>query len=711
MAALAFSATHAGAQVYQWTNFAAQPGGLGSVDGTGAAARFNTPTGVAVDANGNMYVADSNNHTIRKITNAGVVTTLAGSAGQAGSADGTGATARFNFPTGIAVDANGNVYVADLGYSTIRKISSTGAVTTLAATAGNTGNADGTGPAARFNHPSGVAVDANGNVYVADTSNHTIRKVTGTGVVTTFAGTAGQSGSANGTGAAARFNNPSGIAVDGSGNVYVADSNNHTIRKITGAGAVTTLAGSPGQPGISDDIGGAARFFNPKGIAVDGNGNVYVADTSNHTIRRITGTGIVTTLASSAGHPGDADGVGPSSQFFNPFGLAVDGSGNVYVADSSNHTIRKVTSTATVTTLAGRAGYGAADGTGAAARFFNPSGVAVDGSGNVYVADSNNHTIRKVTSTGAVTTLAGSAVQPGSADGTGAAARFNRPFGVAVDGSGNVYVADSNNHTIRKITSAGAVTTLAGSANQLGSADGIGGAARFNTPSGVAVDGDGNVYVADSNNYTIRKITSTGAVTTLAGSAGQLGTTDGTGAAARLFFPRGVAVDGNGNLYVADTGNHTIRKITSTGAVTTLAGNFVVFGFADGTGTAAHFFSPSGVTVDGNANLYVADTNNNTIRKVTSTGAVTTIGGTPSVITGDDGIGAAASFSHPSSTAVDLLENIYVADATNHRITKGTLAAQRFCSFGDSPIRRCQSQRRRQSKQRGHAGVFQVRAR
>ena len=231
-----------------------------------------------------------------------------------------------------------------------------------------------------------------------------------------------------------------------------------------------------------------------------------------------------------------------------------------------------------------------ADGTGSAARFYFPNGVAVDSAGNVYVADTNNYTIRKITPSGVVSTLAGLAGSPGSADGTGSAARFNDPYGVAVDSAGNVYVADTGNNTIRKITPSGVVSTLAGLAGSIGSADGTGSAARFFQPYGVAVDSAGNVYVADTNNNTIRKITPSGVVSTLAGLAGSFGSADGTGSAARFYYPEGVAVDSAGNVYVADTGNDTIRKITPSGVVSTLAGLAGSIGSADGTGSAARFY-------------------------------------------------------------------------------------------------------------------------
>src|ERR1017187_2048500 len=336
----------------------------------------------------------------------------------------------------------------------------------------------------------------------------------------------------------------------------------------------TTLAGmSNSSVGSADGMGSAARFYSPVGVAVDSAGNVYVADTYNHTIRKVTPAGLVTTLAGSAGWRGGADGTGSGARFYGPTGVAVDSAGNVYVADAGNNEIRKVTPAGVVTTLAGNTvSSGSADGTGSAARFYQPTGVAVDSAGNVYVADARNNTVRKVTSAGVVTTLVGSAGSSGSVDGTGSAARFYQPTGVAVDSAGNVYVADAGNNTIRKVMPAGVVTTLAGSAGWDGGADGTSSVARFYGPAGVAVDSAGNVYVADRENNTIRKVAPAGVVTTLAGSA-WAGSADGTGAAAQFYLPYGVAVDSAENIYVADTYNHTIRKVTAAGMGTTLAGS------------------------------------------------------------------------------------------------------------------------------------------
>jgi len=276
------------------------------------------------------------------MTSAGDVTFLAGRTGEAGSEDGTRIEARFRYPQGLAVDTAGNVYVADSGNNTIRRVTPNGVVTTLAGFPRRTGSADGIGSAAEFNYPNSVAVDSAGNVYVADLYNNTIRKVTPGGEVTTLAGRAGDAGSADGTGAAARFNFPQGVAVDRHGNVFVADTFNNAIRKITPAGVVTTLAGRLTYDfGSEDGTGGAARFHYPCSLGVDTADNIYVSDTGNNTIRRLTPAGMVTTLGGFAGQAGSADGTGRVARFWHPGNIAINCAGEIYLSDPGNSAIRK----------------------------------------------------------------------------------------------------------------------------------------------------------------------------------------------------------------------------------------------------------------------------------------------------------------------------------------------------------------------------------
>lgn len=300
------------------------------------------PKGIAVDAAGNSYFSDTRHQIICKIALSGAVTVVAGSPGSKGSADGPGSAARFHCPQGIALDAVGNIYVADSGNNTIRKITPTGFVTTLAGQAGTVGSDDGTGNAARFNYPNSVAVDNSGNVYVADLYNNTIRKITSNGVVTTLAGLAGEFGKANGIGTNALFNVPVSVAVDSSGNVFVSDMFNNAIRKITPDGLVTTFAGGMSYDvGNADGTGSAAQFCHPFGLAIDASDNLYVADVDNNTIRRISPDGAVITLAGMPGQSGNTDGTGKTVRFWHPVSIALDSSGVVYVTDLDNAAIRK----------------------------------------------------------------------------------------------------------------------------------------------------------------------------------------------------------------------------------------------------------------------------------------------------------------------------------------------------------------------------------
>jgi sugar lactone lactonase YvrE len=326
---------------YTFTFLAGNPSSAGSSDGTGSGALFDQPAGLAVDSSGNIFVADKDNDVIRMITSAGVVTTVAGTAGSSGTTDDTGAAARFNLPTGVAVASGGVIYVADSGNDVIRKIASGGVVTTLAGATSTPGYVDGTGTAAEFSSPNGVALDASGNLYVADTGNNAIRKVTSGGVVTLFAGTPPNAGSADGTGIGVTFYQPIGVAVDSSGNVYVTDSGNHTVRKITSGGTVSTIAGRAAAPGSSDGTGPQALFHSPRGIAVDSGGNLFVADSENSTVRKITPAGVVTTIGGSPGDFASAQGTGPTALFDIPVGIAIDGSGNLYVSNELGYTINK----------------------------------------------------------------------------------------------------------------------------------------------------------------------------------------------------------------------------------------------------------------------------------------------------------------------------------------------------------------------------------
>jgi sugar lactone lactonase YvrE len=318
---------------------------------TVAAAYLPFPTSIAVDGAGNLFVGDANADTIQKVSSTGTISLVAGTSGTAGSTDGTGNAARFNQPNGLTLIAGGTIIVSDTGNATLRSINGSGVVTTLAGSAANRGGADGAGTIATFSSPIGVSHDVNGVLYVADAMNDTIRKITADGTVSTLAGSAGVTGLIDGTGSAARFNFPNGIAVDGNNNIYVADTTNNLLRKITSAGVVTTLAGVQGVGGFDDGTGNAALFNQPEGLATDNAGNLYLADTANSTIRKITPAGVVTTIAGLPTISGLEDGPGATALFKHPQALCVDANGNIFVADTGNAAIRKIDTAWNVTTL------------------------------------------------------------------------------------------------------------------------------------------------------------------------------------------------------------------------------------------------------------------------------------------------------------------------------------------------------------------------
>ncbi len=696
--ALQAAAPHGRAQSiytpYAFTNFAGRPGGPGFADGVGSGARFRSPSGAAVDGAGNVYVADKNNFAIRKITPDGVVSTLAGMHGQPGTADGVGSAAQFGSafggPTSVAVDSATNVYVTDTYNATVRKITPNGSVTTLAGAPGSTGSIDGPGATARFLGPVGITFGIDGNLYVTDgvaaTGGYTVRRVTLAGVVTTLAGNPTQSCAKDGTNGVALFGSPfmggpAGIVMDTTTNLFVADTYNDTIRMVSPQGTdwvVKTLFGVTGSAGFTDGVNGDdpgdALLDNPYGLAVDASGDLYESDSPAQTIRSISYPSILTI----AGDPtvfGSTDGIGSAARFLTPQGVAVDAQYNVYVADFGNQTIREISPTASdwmVTTQAGLAGGpGYADGAGAAAQFYLPRGAALDPAGNLYVADTQNYAIRRVDPLGIVTTIAGTPGNKGSTDGVGfGSAQFNGPIGLSADSSGNLYVGDAGNETIRMVTPAALTTTLAGQVGVTGSSNGTGSGAQFHQPSGTAVDGAGNVYVADSLNRVIRKIAPGGMVSTFAGSTSQQGTNDGVGGAARFMSPVALAVDQTNNVYVADQGGNTIRFITPDGTVSTLAGQGKVSGTNNGVGAAAQFNGPQGVAVDAGGNVYVSDSGNQTIRKIDATGTVTTLAGSPLQSGSKDGANSTALFSTPRGIAVDSATNVYVADSVNSTIRK-----------------------------------------
>ena len=603
-------------------------GGAGYADGSGASVRFFQPSGTVMDASGNVLVADRFNQVIRRIAPDGTVSTVAGRVRQGGLVDGPAATAMLTFPAALALDARGNLYVGDS--SAIRRVAPDGTVSTVAGQS-TSGSADGTGAAASFSDIEGLVSDASGNLVVVDAgASQTVRKVSAAGVVTTLAGSAGLKGTQDGTGPAARFTALSTLALGADGNYYVAD--NDAIRQVSPGGAVSLYAGTPGVTGTIDGPRQSALFNALGGLGFDPAGNLYAADGTS--VRRIAPDGTTTTLAgggSSSG--GDVDGVGGAAYLNGTRGLTLtaDGTGFVF-ASPTNSTVRAVTLAGAVTTLAGVSPqYQHVDGPGSAARFFAVNALASDAQGNVYMDDGAFHAIRRIDTSGLVSTL------------TLNQQSFANINAIALDANGGIYVADTQLQQVAKVAADGTVTVLAGVAGTIGHNDGAAGQATFAFPGGLAVDSSGNVFVADTQNGVIRKIDTAGTVTTVAGQPGHCGNTDGPGTAAVFCHPSGMTFDAQGRLYIADDWADTIRRFDpADGSVVTVGGAPFAAGLANGAVT--RFNAPVALAFDAQGNLYIADGGNGVIRRLTPGGIASTVIGQPGVLALQPGLGGAINY-------------------------------------------------------------------
>jgi len=659
-------------------------------NGPATKAQVHNPSGIAVDAAGNIYIADSQNHRIRRVSASGTITTIAGTGAPGFSGDsGLAINAKLYYPTDVELDAAGNLYIADKYNNRIRKITS-GTITTVAGTTQGFSGDGGPATSAKLNYPVALAFDAAGNLYISDLYNIRIRKVTPSGIISTYAGKGSQGYTGDGGPAtAAEFGFPSYIAMDASGNLYLSDPANYVIRKITAAGTMTTYAGSNAF-GYSGDNGPAttAKLIWSSGITPDGLGNIYFADNYIHVVRKVNANDTIKNAAGSypAGFSGDGLSAG-SAKFRSPGDIEFDAAGNYYIADVGNQRIRKVTFSGTVTTVSTVAGGGTGghngDGIPSYTAELNlPHGTAVDAAGNLYIADQNNNRIRKIDPNGIITTVAGKDTAGYSGDGgLATAAKLNNPNDVAVDAAGNIYISDEYNHRIRMVSS-GTITTLAGTG--IGGFLGDGGpaaSARLFNPHGVAVDISGNVYISDWYNNRIRKVTS-GTITTIAGTTtpGYSGD-DGPALGAKFNGPRGITVDAAGNIYFADFFNNRIRKISTTGTITTVAGNGQGTYTGDG-GLAINspIYNPSSVEVDAAGNLYIADHLNHRIRKVSTAGVISSVAGngTPG-FAGDMGLATAANLRSPYDVSVDAAGNLYISDMDNSRIRQVCAAS---CAIG-----------------------------
>ena len=591
--------------------------------GPATSASFAEPSGLALDPAGNLYISDDGAGVIRRVSPGGTITTVAGNA------------AGLRAPRGLASDSAGNIYVADNDANRVLRISQNGSVAIFAGTGRSGFSGDG-GPAAQasFNNPRGVAVDASGNVYIADSGNNRIRRVTPNGIIATVAGNDGSGFSGDGGALSTSLNFPIGVTVDAAGNLYVADTANNRVRRITTDGRIVTLAGND-APGFAGD-GGPARdalLSDPVGVAPDALGNIYIADSSNSRIRRISPAGFIITVAGNGlfGATGDG-GQAIGAALLRPLGIAFDAARNLYVADIDSNRVRKIDANGVITTFAGNGSSKfSGDGLDAPSASLNsPSSVAAGPDGSIYIVDSSNGRIRKVTPSGVITTVAGPGASDTRQDGIPAiGANLGQPTAIAVDAAGNLYVTDTETNRVRRISTDGIIRTVAGGG--MSQAEGVAATSvALKGPQSLALDTAGNLYIGDVDR--IRRVNSGGAIFTIAGN-GKAGFSGDGGPAtlASISDPFGLLIDRNGTLYIADSGNGRVRSVTPSGIINTVAGNGNGDFSGDGGPAAlASIDHPVGLAIDPDGNFYIADSGNRRIRRILA--AAPTFSAAPSTL-------------------------------------------------------------------------------
>jgi uncharacterized protein (TIGR03437 family) len=594
-------------------------------------------------------------------------------------------------------DKSGNVYLALAQLCQVARVSPDGMLTVVAGN-GRAGYSGDGGPAiqASINAPQALAFDADGNLLIADTHGNRVRKVTPDGIITTLAGTGegGYSGE-GGPASAAALSLPDGVAADSAGNVYIADYGNNVVRRVDPQGIITTFAGT-GKAGYSGDGKSAilAQLNQPYDVSTDAKGNLYIADNGNNVVRRVDTSGTITTVAGNGSFGNAVEGVkATATPLASPQGVVADAAGNIYIADSNTSVIRRVDASGTIRTYAGGGGsrFYSAPGPALQALLKSPVHVSIAPDGSLLIADKGQFMVFQVTPGGALTAVAGYSPNFNPLDGGPATSGLlTRPYGAAIDAAGNIFIADSGNHRIRKVamTDAGsAITTVAGNGVPGASGDGIQATnASIDTPEFIAVDRSGNLYISDTFTHRIRKVTPAGVISTVAGN-GQLGSGgDGQQASsAQLAFPQGLAFDAAGNLYIADTQNQKIRRVTPNGVISTFAGNGKS-GFAgdNGPATGASLNQPWDVTVDLAGNVYIADVNNLRIRRVDLNGVITTFAGDPNGSFADGIPALKALFAFPSGVTTDSAGNVYIADRFAHHIRKVSLATGTIATVAGS---------------------------
>ncbi len=676
--------------------------------GPATSSDMSLPEQVAVDSSGDVYVADYSADVVEKVTPSGTLSIVAGISGSSGTPTaGPATSSHLHEPSGVALDGSGNLYIADTVNDVVEKVTPSGTLSVFAGT--GTAGAPTAGPATNsdLNAPVALAVDSAGDVYISDWSNHEVEKVTASGTLSVFAGTGTAGVATAGAATSSMLDHPRGIAVDGAGNVYVVDSTDPQALKVTASGTLSIITGTGVSGNPTAGAASSSKLRSPYGVAVDRQGSVYIADPGASEVEKVTASGTLSIFAGISGSSGTPSaGPAASSKINFPIGVGLDTSGDVYISDANDELVYEVTAAAPVFTAdaPSATSYDSAynytfAATGIPAPTFSvssgalPYGLSLNtttgvvsgtpmGSGTFSVTATNSagtavagpFTLSVTAPAGDILAVAGTGIQGEPSAGVATSSELEDPQLMTMDSSGNLYIADPPADVIEEVTASGTLSIFAGTPGSAGAPTaGPATSSELSEPTGVAVDGSGDVYIDDPGNRVVEKVTPSGTLSVFAGIVGSSAApTPGPATNSGLGVPAGIGLDSSGDLYITDISHGDVEEVTPTGTLSIIAGTGTTGTPTAGPATSSQLGGPFGIAVDTSGDVYIADANGNRVEKVTPGGTLSIIAGTGTGGAPTAGVAVSSKLNSPYAVAVDSSGNLYIGDYNNHEVEKVT---------------------------------------
>ena len=630
------------------------------------------PKDVAVDNHGDLFIADSYNNVVEEVTPAGRLSVVAGDLKQGSPTPGPATSSNLSYPTGVAVDKHGDLYIADQGNNVVEEVSPAGRLSVVAGSGKQGPPTPGPATDSELNFPYGVAVDAQGDLFIADSVNNVVEEVTPAGRLSVVAGTGKGGLPTPGPADSSALAGPEGVAVDAHGDLFIADFLNNVVEKVTPAGRLSVVAGNgarrPGAPGPAT----GSELERPSGVAVDSHGDLFIADLADNVVEKVTPAGRLSVVAGDGKLGLATPGPAISSDLSYPTGVAVDAHGDLFISDEGFSVVEEVNPAGRLSVVAGIADQSGRPTPGPATRsdLGNVHGVAVDAVGNLFIADGSG-VVEKVNPAGRLSVVAGDfragQPTPGPATRSGLG-----PSGVAVDAHGDLFIADSSNNVVEEVNPAGRLSVVAGDGRRGPPTPGPADTSRLDDPLSVAVDAQGDLFIADQGNNVVEEVTPAGRLSVVAGDGKRGPPTPGPADSSRLDGPWSVAVDAQGGLFIADTGNNVVEEVTPAGRLSVVAGDGKRGPPTPGPADSSELDGPTGVTADAHGDLFIADQGNNVVEEVTPAGRLSVVAGDGEEGPPTPGPADSSRLLAPADVAVGAHGDLFIADQGNGDVEKVT---------------------------------------